>query len=189
MIAKAFCEFLWCFFGFYKETAFGFLRLFLLSQWGIPHRSCRFNCSLRGHQRTETADSADPAFSIRSHACVVQWTPTLPPNHACVVQGIAAAGHYRWPRGLGTIWFGASRVSWCRLRFRIFCWASRVFRFLFVLMKNRRCLYGLNRMFFWLPLTARVCPNIVLLISGCFLVTEYRRLRGFVSQVFLILVK
>ena len=23
------------------------------------------------------------------------WTPTLPPNHAGVVQGSAAAGHYR----------------------------------------------------------------------------------------------
>ena len=115
----------------YKETAFGFWRLFLLSQWGIPHRFCRFYCSLRGHQRTETADSTDPAFSIL-------WTPTLPPRST------AAAGHYRWPRWLQRfstvqIWLA---VGVCDSEF--FVWHC-IFRFSFVLMEDRRCLFGLNR--------------------------------------------
>ena len=58
-------------------------------------------------------------------------------------------------------------------------------------MEDRRCLFGLNRSFFWLPrnvlrkLTRDNCFNIVLPISGCFSMTEYRRWRGFVSHVFL----
>ena len=48
---------------FYKETAFGFGCSFWLHQRGIPRRTWRLYCSLRGHQRTGTAGFANPSFA------------------------------------------------------------------------------------------------------------------------------
>ena len=99
-------------------------------QWGIPRRMCRFYCSLRGHQRTETADSADPAFSIL-------WTPTLPP------QRYRCGGSLPLTARVCTNIVCAILVSCGRSLFRILCFDC-IFRFSFVLMEDRCCLYWLN---------------------------------------------
>ena len=108
--------------------------------------------------------------------------PSLPLQHLSTLPGVAAAA--------GTLPLTAMDctniacpipVSWYRLRFRILCFDC-VFRFSFVLMEDRRCLFGLYRS---VRITADRdnCSNYVLPISGCFSMTEYRRWRGFVSHV------
>ena len=55
---------------------------------------CRFYCSLRGHQRTGTKDSAEPSFPIL-------WTPPHPPG------GVRCGGALLLPRVWGNlgIWY------------------------------------------------------------------------------------
>ena len=111
-------------------------RLYWFHQWRIPHRMCRFYCSLRGHQRTEKRNSEEPLSSIL-------WTP--PPHPGTTLAWFTACGGDITAdrEGYSNI-VCANRVSWCRLHFRIFCLAC-VFRFSFVLMEDRRCLCGWNR--------------------------------------------
>ena len=58
---------------FYMVSMLGLYRFYWLHPWRIPRHTCRFYCSLRGHQRTGTAGFANPPFPIL-------WTLTLPPG-------------------------------------------------------------------------------------------------------------
>ena len=82
--------------GRYKVTAFGLWFLFWLHQWGIPHRMCRFNCSLRGHQRTKEMDSAEPLSSMEPRLRGSLDSTSSP-------RGIRCGGAYLLPRVWGNI--------------------------------------------------------------------------------------
>ena len=103
-------------------------------------RSCRFYCSLRGHQRTGKKDSEEPFLLYpepRKRGSV---------DSNSLTQGNRCGGSLPLTAMVCTNIVCAILVSCGRLRFRIFCLAF-VFRFSFVLMEDRRCLYRLYRSF------------------------------------------
>ena len=83
---------------FYKETAFGFGCSFWLHQRGIPRRTWRLYCSLRGHQRVGTAGFANPSFPTL-------WTPPFP------TLGDRCGGLIRLPRVYRDIGFRCPVLS------------------------------------------------------------------------------
>ena len=111
--------------------------LYWFHQWGIPRRTCRFYCSLRGHQRTGTAGFANPPFPIL-------WTLTLPPNHAGVVQGDRCGGIFLLPRVWGNLGIRCPvQVAYRHFDVRIGCFVFDPVSFAFQLV-----LFGLYRSFF-----------------------------------------
>ena len=117
---------------FYMVSMLGLYRFYWLHQWRIPRHTCRFYCSLRGHQRTGTAGFANPPFPIL-------WTLTLPPGDvrcggALLLPRVWDNIGFRYPvqvdyRQFG-IWFGYLCSGWYRSRFsRVVGLWSHVFHY------------------------------------------------------------
>ena len=85
-------------FVFYKESTFGLDCYFWFHQGMNTTSYVGILLLLAGAPKDRDGGICESPLPYPKHACVVNWTLTLPPNHAGVVQGDRCGGLIRLPR-------------------------------------------------------------------------------------------
>ena len=159
---------------FYKETAFGFGCSFWLHQRGIPRRTWRLYCSLRGHQRVGTAGFANPSFATEPRKRGSLDSNSSTRGFRCGGDIIAAAGLGQYcmlnsgaiAHPQFGIWCSCLCTGRYRTRFSRFCWVLGRSFFIIGGITVRSCGYMRFLLCLFVEFALTAVGSIVLVENG-----------------------